>query len=139
MALPLVNGQAYGWSKVQIMILGVMVVGIDAIKYDDETEIEDGYGGGDRVVRRGYGNVKTSGSVTLHMEEIAALQRVVPSRRLQDIAEFDIVVAWKTDDGKVLSDTLKACRFLKTPRGASQNDKFISHEVPLIIGDIVTK
>lgn len=138
MAMPLVNGQAFSWSNIKFLILGVTVNGIDGITYDDDQEMEDGYGGGNYATRRGVGNITFTGSITLHKEEIVALQRAVATGRLQDIPEFDIIVAYTSPDGKVSTVTLKQVRFKKTPGGANQNDKFISHEIPLQIGNIIT-
>lgn len=132
----LINGTAYGWADVQVNILGTPVVGIDAIKYSDEQEIEDNYGAGKFPVSRGYGQVKTSGSITLHAEEIVALQKAAPGKRLQSIPPFDIVVSYMPEGGTVTTDTLKNCQFKKNAREPKKGDKAFAMELDLIISHV---
>ena len=132
----LINGTAYGWADLQVNILGVAVVGIDAIKYNDEQEIEDNYGAGKFPVSRGYGQVKTSGSITLHAEEIVALQKAAPGKRLQSIPPFDIVVSYMPEGGTVTTDILKNCKFKKNAREPEKGDKAFAVELDLISSHI---
>jgi hypothetical protein len=132
----LINGIAYSWSDVNVNVLGVLVSGISAINYEDEQEIEDNYGAGRMPVSRGYGEIKTTGSITLHSEEIVALQKVVPGGRLQDIPPFDIPVTYLPASGVITTDILKNVQFKKNSRNPKQGDKKIEVEIPLAISHI---
>jgi len=132
----LINGTAYGWADITVNVLGTPVAGIDAIKYSDEQEIEDNYGAGKLPVSRGYGQIKAEGSVTLHAEEVVALQAAAPGKRLQAIPPFDIIVAYMPEGGAVTTDTLKNCQFKKNARDAKKGDKSLSIELDLIISHI---
>jgi hypothetical protein len=133
----LINGIAYSWSDINVNILGVLVSGISAINYEDEQEIEDNYGAGRLPVSRGYGEIKTTGSITLHVEEVVALQKVIPTGRLQDIPPFDIPVTYLPVSGVVTTDILKNVQFKKNVRNPKQGDKKIEVEIPLIISHII--
>ncbi len=114
------------------------MAGISAIRYSDEQEIEDNYGAGRFPVSRGYGEIKTEGSITLHAEEVRAIQAAAPLRRLQDIPPFDIVVSYIPLSGAaVTTDVLKNCQFKKNARDAKQGDKKIEVEIPLVISNII--
>jgi hypothetical protein len=132
----LINGTAYGWADITVNILGTPVAGIDGIKYSDNQEIEDNYGAGKLPVSRGYGQIKTEGSITLHAEEVIALQKAAPGKRLQAIPPFDIVVSYLPEGGTVTTDTLKNCQFKKNSREAKKGDKSFSVELDLIISHI---
>jgi len=133
---PLVNGTAYSWSQITLNILGVPVAGVSAISYNEEQEMTDNYGAGNRPVSRGYGRITTEGSVTLHMEEVEAIQAAVSTGRLQDIPEFDVVVAYLPEGGTIVTHTLKNVRFKNNGREISEGDMVVSVEIPMQISHI---
>lgn len=133
---PLVNGTAYSWSQITINVLGVPVAGVVGISYSEEQEMQDNFAAGNRPVSRGYGNITAEGSISLHMEEVEALQAAVATGRLQDIPEFDIVVAFLPEGGIVTTHTLKNCRFRSNGRELEQNQMEIVVEIPLQISHI---
>ncbi|HMN90455.1 MAG TPA: hypothetical protein PKD70_06180 [Saprospiraceae bacterium] len=136
---PLVNGTAYSWSQIIVNILGIPVAGVTGVSYTEEQEMQDNYGAGNRPVSRGYGNITTEGSVTLHMEEVEALQAAISTGRLQDIPEFDIVVAFLPEGGVITTHTLKNCRFKTNGRDLEQNQMAIEVELDLQIAQILWK
>jgi hypothetical protein len=136
---PLVNGTAYSWSQITVNILGIPVAGVTGVSYTEEQEMQDNYGAGNRPISRGYGNITTEGSVTLHMEEVEALQAAVTTGRLQDIPEFDIVVAFLPEGGVITTHTLKNCRFKTNGRELEQNQMAIEVELDLQIAQILWK
>ena len=135
----LINGSAYSWSDIKINIFNTRVVGIDALKYSEEEEIVDNFGAGNRPVSRSYGAITTEGSITLHMEEIEALQAASPSGRLQDIEPFDIIVAFLPKNGVVRTHTLKNCQFMSNGRELTQGESKIAQEITLAIAEIKWK
>jgi len=132
----LINGRAYSWGDIKCVVLGTPVAGISSISYEDEQEIEDNYGAGRLPVSRGHGQITTTASLTLQMEELVALQKVAPGGRLQDIPAFDIVVSYLPGNGTVTTDILKNVQFKKNARAPKQGDKKIESEIPLAISHI---
>jgi hypothetical protein len=136
MAQPLVNGVAYHWATVEVNIFNQAIAGITSIEYDDDQEMQDNYGAGIYPVSRSYGKVKASAKLTLEMAEVVALQKAVPSGRIQDIAEFDVVVTYATGL-TVVTDTIKNCRFMKNARAPkSGSAEGIMVDIPLITSHI---
>ena len=133
---PLINGVSYGWADISVTILGITVIGITAIEYKDDQEMENHYGKGRKAVSRGYGQIKNEASISLLSEEVVALQKASPTGRLQDIKEFDVVVAYQPEDGLTTVDIIKACRFKTNERTAKTGDMKIECKLPLIVGDI---
>lgn len=133
----LINGKAYGWSQIELVILGVQVAGVTSINYDDTLEYEDGYGAGAFPVVRGSGNYAATGSITLSMEELEKLQEVAPQGRIQYIPEFDIIVSFvDAETNRTKTHRLKSCRFKNNGREMSQNDKFFNKDIELIVAEI---
>lgn len=139
MATALINGVAYEWSSIKFNVLGVPVVGIDAIEYKDSQDMENNYGAGVQPVSRSYGQVSYEGSITLHMAEVEAIQDAISSGRLQDAAEFDIVVSFQPTGGSIRTHTLQFCRFMENSRSLTKGDKVVAVEIPLLIGGIKWK
>lgn len=133
---PLINGTAYSWSQIVLNILGTQVAGVTSISYNETQEMQDNFGAGNRPVSRGYGRIQAEGSLTLHAEEVEALQAAVTTGRLQDIPEFDVVVSYLPEGGNIVSHTLKNCRFRTNVREVSEGDMAIEVELELQVSHI---
>lgn len=136
---PLINGKAYEWADIRLILFGIPVAGITAISYSDKQEMENNYGAGSLPVSRGYGNVMCEASITLESNEVEAITAQAPNGRLQEISEFDVVVSYLPVGGLPVTHTLKMCRFMENVRDAKQGDKKIEVTIPLIVGSIKWK
>jgi hypothetical protein len=134
--VPLINGKSYEWSDIVMNVMGVPVVGVTSIKYDETQNMTNIYGAGRRPVSRGYGNIEPTASVTLLMEEIEALQAVAPNGLLMDIPEFDIVVSFSDSALTPRVHKLRNVRFKKNSRESASGDTSIPVELELIISHI---
>lgn len=137
MAQTLINGIAYSWSQISVNILGASIVEFSAINYAAEQEVTNNYGKGNQPTSRGYGNFTYTASITLSMNELEKLQDVAPNRRLQDIPEFDITVAYVPQNGLgIVRHVIKNCRITNNGREVAQNDPQINTSLTLAVGDI---
>lgn len=137
MAQPLVNGTAYSWSQISCNILGRDVAGITSISYGESQEMENNYGAGNRPVSRGYGKIEATASVTLDMVEVESLQQIAPNGRLQDIPEFDIIVAYvPSGQARTVTHRIHNCRFKSNKREVEQGAMNISVELELIVSHL---
>jgi hypothetical protein len=119
----MINGVTPSWATIQVLIEGVPVTGITAINYDDKQSIENIYGAGQHPVGRGYGNITCTADITLLRDEIESLRKSSATGRLQDIAPFDIVVAFLPIGGAMVANhVLKNCQFLDDGVEAKQGD-----------------
>jgi len=133
---PLIQGVAYSWSSVNLLIEGVPTIGITSLSYSEEREISDVYGIGSNPTARAFGNITRSAEMTLTMNEVNALILASPGRTLHSIPEFSIVVAYLPENGIPVKHILKNCRFTNTPVSVSQNDPSIEIALTLMVGDI---
>lgn len=134
-----INGQVYEWASAIFNINGVAVSGITAIIYKEDQQIDPVYGAGNRQVGYSSGPITNTGSVTLLMEEVEALQAASPTGRLQDLPEFPIIVQYLTNDGKIANHTLKFCKFKNNGRDIKQGDMSVTATIDLLIGEIAWK
>lgn len=136
MAQPLVNGTAYAWSQIELLLFNQPVAGIVDIKYNDMQQMQDNKGAGEYPVSRGYGNIEATGSITLEMAEVEALQTAAPGGRINKIPEFDIVVSYLPEGGVIRTHTLHNCRFKGNKREVKSGDLTINVELELIVSHI---
>ncbi len=133
---PLVNGTAYSWAQIEARIFDVPVAGITAISYEESQEMQDNFGAGNRPVSRGYGRIETSGSITLEMAEVEALQAAAPGGRLSAIPEFAIVVSYLPEGGVIRTHRLNNCRFKGNKREVSSGDMSIEVELEMLVSHV---
>lgn len=138
MGMPLINGRSYSWADISFNLGGYTPVGVTKIDYDEDEVIEDNYGAGNRPVSRGYGNIKSIASITLHAEEVEAIAAKAPNGRIQDLGIFDVTVQFMVG-ATITTHVLKNCQFSKRSLGASQGDTKIEVELPLNPSHILWK
>jgi len=133
---PLINGREYGWGDIVVNIASTSVTGIRAIKYEEEQEKENIYGAGRNPVSRGYGRIKTTGSITLLSATVFAMQATAPKGKLHNIAPFPIVVSYQPETGPIVKHILKNCEFKKTSFDWKEGDMSKDIELELVISHI---
>ena len=133
---PLINGKSYEYSDITLNILGVPIVGITSIEYDETQAMENIYGAGRNPVSRGYGQMTPTAKITLLMEEVESIQAVAPLGKMQDIPEFDIIITYVDSALIPRKHVLKNARFMKNGRSSNTGDTSIPVELDLIISHI---
>ena len=132
---PLINGVAYDYASIVVNVLGVPLMGIEAINYTETQEKTNNYGAGKHPVSRGHAAIELEASLDIHMDDIERLREAAPNGRLLDIPAFDITVTHMAK-GKVKTHTLKSCEFTSDGVEASQGDVKIMRGFPLAIAEI---
>lgn len=130
--VPLINGQEYAWGDIATCINGVVVTGITAVSYGDKQDVQNNYGAGRHPISRSKGRITPSAKITLYQSEVVSLQRQAPGGRLQDIAPFDIEVAYLPDNGAVVVDKIKNCHFTENKRDWKEGDMNQQVELELV-------
>lgn len=112
--IPLINGEEYSWGHIKTCINGVPVTGIVAISYGDKQDIQNNYGAGRYPVSQSKGRITPSAKITLYMSEVVSLVANAPNHRLQDIAPFNIEVAYLPENGMVVVTRFATAALQKT-------------------------
>ncbi|WP_395059998.1 hypothetical protein [Flavobacterium sp.] len=133
---PLINGREYGWGDIAVTVSATPLIGIRAVKYEEDQEKENIYGAGRNPVSRGYGRVKTTGSITLLSATVFAMQATAPRGKLHNIAPFPIVVSYQPETGGIVKHVLKNCEFKKTTFDWKEGDMSKEIELELVISHI---
>jgi len=136
MAVPLINGVAYGWGNVQVILFGVPLTSITKIEYSSKQNKENIYGAGYEPVARGYGKVEYSGSIELKTDEWKRIIASSPGRNPLDIAPFDVQVVFGGTRVAPSKDVLKMVEFMENPLSANEGDTSLTVTIPIIIGSI---
>lgn len=135
---PLINGVEPSWANIAVTIGGFPENAITAISYEDKQNIENIMGAGQRPIARGYGNIECTASITLLRSAIEAIRSAsVLTKRLSDIAPFDITVVFTPMNGSALiTHKLRNCQFTTDGVEAKQGDTKLEKQMDLIISHI---
>lgn len=135
MAAPLINGEAYSFSQITAVVLGVALPSISAITYMEEQEKANNMGAGNRPVSRGRGPIDASGSIDISMNDIEALRDAAPNGSLLQIPPFDIVVVFGNPQSPT-THVLKNVEFTNDGTESTQGDTDIKRTFDLVISHI---
>ena len=94
MAAPLVNGISFDFVQLTPLFLGVPLVSMSSITYEEIQEKINNMGVGNRPVSRGRGAIDASGSMELSMNDIEAIRDVAPSGSLLLLPASDFVLVF---------------------------------------------
>lgn len=126
-----------GWNAVTANFLGRDLEGITELSYSDSQKKENVYGAGAYPIGRGRGNYEAKCSITLHKEEVDAVKMALAGgKTIQDIAPFDIVVEYETDNGNIKKDRIRNAEFMGDGVEVKQNDMSIATKYELLISHI---
>lgn len=137
MAVPLINGVAYGWGNVQVILFGTPLTTITKIEYTHKQTKDNIYGAGYEPVARGYGRVEYSGSIEMKTDEWKRIIAASPGRNPLNISPFDINVVFGGTGVQPEKDILKFCEFTENPLTGNEGDTSLTVTIPIIIGQIV--
>ncbi len=134
-----VNGKAYDWGDVDVKLPG-LVLDVQEISYDDEQDMEEVYGRGNRPRGLGTGNYKASGKISLLRDDYDALLDYCKASGLPfyGMEIPSIVVSYANAGARTKIDELKRVKFTKRANKAAQGDKSLTVDIDLmIIGGII--
>ncbi len=125
---PFINGVEPSWANLVVNIAGFPENAITAIDYSNDQTMENVYGAGQDPIGRGFGNFEPKATITLLRSSIEAIRASAPSRRLQDLAPFDVIVCFNPLNGSTLiTHKIRNCQFktdgLDIKQGDTKNEK----------------
>lgn len=129
-----VNGKAYDWGDVDVKIPG-LVMNVQEISYDDELEMEEVYGRGNKPRGYGTGNYKASGKISMLRDDYDGFltwckAKGIPFYKV-DIPS--IVVSYANEGDRTRIDELKKVKISKRSNKAAQGDKKLTIDLDLMI------
>ena len=134
-----VNGKAYGWGDVDVKLPG-LVLTVQEISYDDEQEMEEQYGKGNKPRGYGVGNYKASGKMSLLRDDYDDMLAYCKAKKtpFYNLEIPSIVVSYANEGDRTRIDELKRVKLIKRSNKAAQGDKSLTVDIDLmIVGGIV--
>lgn len=131
----------YGWKDIDVVILGNIPTFISEITYTTTHEKQNGYGRGNKPVRRQRGNKTYEVNMVLGIEEAIQIEQAIQAQfgvgfDPTDLQPFDIPVTY--DNGEeVVTDIIRDFEWTEWGRGAAQGDMEINQTVPGICSEII--
>lgn len=135
----MINGKVFDWEDVSIGLPHGVAVGIKDISYDDELEVEQAYGKGNKAMGYGTGNYKSSGKMTLFREEYDKLLEYAKStgKAFYRVPPFPVTVSYANDGQPVSTDVLRGCKINKRSWKNAQGNKELTVDLDFVITDSI--
>jgi len=136
MALPLVNGQAFDYSQITPLYLGVPLVSMTSITYEETQEKVDNPGTGNRGISRGRADIKSTGSIELSMNDIEALRDIAPQGSLLLLPATDFILVFGNPQN-IQTHVLKNLEFTNDGGTGTQGDTDMKMTLNFIISNVI--
>jgi hypothetical protein len=133
---PLINGKSYEHADITMIVMGVPIVGLTAIEYGEDAEIQNVYGTGRLPVSRTHGVITPNAKVTVLMEDVMNIVAAAPNGRIYDIPEFDVIVSFTDTSLIPVVHKIKNCRFKNNKITSKQGSDAISVDIDLVCSNI---
>ena len=136
---PLINGYAYDWNNIEVIVSGVPITGITKIDYEINQEVKNNYSAGGQPNSRSYGNMTYSGSMEL---TLAAWNEIINNSPFKDptqLPPLDITISYIDYNQSVVinyTDKLRSVSFMKHNRTHSQGDTDFKVTIPFIMAAV---
>ena len=127
--VPLINNVAYSHADIVLNIGGVPIVGVTSIEYSDNQDITGNFSTGHKPTSVSFGQMTFESSITVTFEAMQAIQLGAPGGYIQNVPFFDVGINYLPENGILVRDVLKKCRF----KGRSQSSETGNSEIPVTL------
>ena len=136
MAQPLINGQAFDYAQITPLYLGVPLVSMTSISYEEVQEKVDNPGTGNRGISRGRADIKSSGSLEISMNDIEALRDIAPDGSLLLLPASDFILVFGNPQN-IQTHILKNLEFTNDGGTGTQGDTDMKMTLNFIISNVI--
>jgi hypothetical protein len=133
---PLINGKSYEHADITMIVMGVPIVGLTAIEYGDDADIQNIRATGRFPISRTHGSVESTAKVTILMEDVMNIVAAAPSGRIYDIPEFDVIVSFTDTSLIPVVHKIKNCRFKNNKITSKTGSDAIAIDIDLVCSNI---
>jgi hypothetical protein len=136
----LINGRSYGWTDVQVRMLNNPrpLAGITEVSWKADSEASYHHGAGASPVAYTRGKISYSGSMKLHLDEVAAIKSSLGVSSMVDLPPFDVVVSHQAG-AKILSETLVGVLVTGEDRSNSSGGAILEATITFQFANIISK
>lgn len=135
MAAPLINGRAFDYAQITPLFLGVPLVSMTSITYEETQEKVNNFGTGNRPVSRGHAAIEASGTIELSMSDIEAMREAAPNGSLLQIPASDFVLVFGNLQN-IQTHVLKNLEFTNDGGSGTQGDTDLKLTLNFVISDV---
>ena len=125
-----IRDRTYSWGDVDVKIPGLVLV-VQEISYDDEQDMEESYGKGNRPRGYGKGNYKASGKMSMLRDDYDDVLAYCKAKGVPfyGLEWPSVVVSYANEGERTRIDELKKVVPIKRSHKAAQGDKSLTVEL----------
>lgn len=135
MAVPLINGRSFDFSQLIPVYLGVPLVSLSNISYEETQEKTNNFGTGNRPISRGHAAIDATGSMELAMNDIEALREVAPEGSLLLLPADDFILTFGNPQN-IQTHVLKNLEFINDGVSGAQGDTDLKMTLNFVISHV---
>lgn len=128
----LINGVNYSWANLQLIFLGLPLVGITKISYGRKRDVKFNHGAGDEAVSVGYGNFTYAGSITISTDEARQLSKSAPNGSFLEIPLFSAKLIYSGDGVNYATDKLSNIALMADDFNSDQGNTGMWQTIPFV-------
>lgn len=127
----MINGKAYDWEDISVVLPTGDVVHFSSIEYSDSQEHRAVYGKGTKPRAYSRGNYEAEWSVTMRREEFNKLTALAAAGGIavRELGPFPITVSYANVDQGTTTDVLPVCLIDEISSGGEQEAEQIDVEI----------
>lgn len=133
--------EEYSWAKVDITLMGRLLINVDDFEYKRTQEIEVFHGNGQEPTGWGRGEIKGEGKVTVSGAEYASIIDFAAAYGydILKLPPFPIIATQKAEDMPTIVHVLTQCVFKEDGFKGKAKDKRFLVDLPFVIVGEVQK
>jgi hypothetical protein len=132
------DSREYEWGDITAMIGGRDTLGLRAIKYEEDPEMEAIFAKGRFAHSIQFGNIKYAGEIAMLQSDYLALRQSGNGSLKNITANILVSYGNPSELSAIVTDKLEGVRFGKVEMGMKQGDKFMEVTVPFLFLRLVT-
>lgn len=138
MAVPMINGNRYGWASISLGLNGIQYDEFTAITYRASQEIGKVRAKGHRKLGRTKGESDSDGSFTMLKKKADLLIQALGPGFMTGAFDFPITVSYsETTESAVVTDELVSCRIIAVENAPAQGTEPATTVFTIDIGGII--
>jgi hypothetical protein len=137
-APPLINGKAYEYTSMNLIILGIPIAECKSISWNQKQARKMNKGLPRFATSYGNGSIDVDVKLSLSMNEIQTIREAIPSGLLQDIPPFTITLWYGDDVLATKTQKIFNCLFLDDGVTGTTDDTILYMDYNLIASNVLT-
>jgi len=126
------NSREYAWADITLIVGGIDITGIRAVKYTEKGEKEAIYAKGRLPHTIQTGNIAFEGEIEILQSDYESMVAAAQGKSVLGLS-VDAIVSYGNPPDAIITDRLTGIQFTEAGKDTKQGDKFIPIKLPFLM------